>query len=404
MIKKISIGQLRVGMYVHELPCSWMDHPFLFSKFKVKSDEQIGEVVAAGITELYIDTRQGLDAANATTSEEINREVDQEVARIAERPVAPPTVARREMLEELSRARKVHRETQQIMRGMFEDARLGREPDLDKLGPLVSQIGDSLNANAGALTMLARMKDVDSYTFQHSVAVGILVMNFANSLGMDNTRVLQLGIGGLLHDIGKMRTPDAVLNKPGRLTPEEFELMKRHPEDGFQMLKNVPGILPMQLDIVRLHHERLDGSGYPLGLKQQQISEATRIAAIVDVYDALTSDRCYHRGMPPTQALRRLIEWSGSHFDADLVHAFVRCVGIYPVGSWVQLESERIGIVLEQHDSDLLTPVLQLVFDARRKTHLPNLRVDLATQREASDRIVGFTTPDRWGLDPDGYL
>jgi putative nucleotidyltransferase with HDIG domain len=402
LIKRIPVSDLRVGMFIHDLNCGWLDHPFMFNRLKITTSAQLERIVKTGITEVYIDTRRGFDVPGGIDAGELSRRLDQELHRVA--AARRPAEQSRPLLDELQRARAIYNETQSTIGSMFHEARLGKLPDPARLEPLVQKIGDSLKANSGALLMLARMKDSDCYTFQHSVAVGMLLMKFADTVGYSSDAVAEIGIGGMLHDIGKMLIPDEVLNKPGKLTSEEFELMQRHPGDGWEMLRRVPSVSERQLEITHQHHERLDGRGYPRQLGSTQIAEEAKLATIADVYDALTSDRCYHHGIPPTQALRKLLEWQGTHMDGALIQQFIRCVGIYPVGSLVTLESGRIGIVIEQNESDLRTPKLLVIYDSNKRCHLRPTDLDLSEFRANSDPITGFTTAAKWGLNESDYL
>lgn len=200
--------------------------------------------------------------------------------------------------------------------------------------PSVSKMTSSILRNGGALLSLCRIKDKDNYTFQHSVSVGALMVSFCNAMGMSKEVIHHAGIGGMLHDIGKMKIPDRILNKPGKLTEQEFAVMKCHVVESKQILLQTTGISETAVLVAAQHHERHDGSGYPAGLKGEEISQLGQMAAIVDVYDALTSDRCYHKGMAPTDALRKIYEWSKFHFNPQLVQAFMRSIGIYRWAPW----------------------------------------------------------------------
>jgi len=223
---------------------------------------------------------------------------------------------------------------------------------------------------------------------------------------MDAATTYQAGLGGLLHDTGKALVPDSILNKAGALTDEEFAIIKKHPRDGYDILVQSGGIGPIPLDITLHHHERRDGSGYPDKLDQGQISELARMAAIVDVYDAITSDRSYHKGMAPADALRKIFEWSKFHFDPVLAQEFVRCVGIYPVGTLVMLESGRLGVVAEAHETSLLTPKVNVFFNTKTMNYITPRQVDLARPLGAggADKIIRHESSDKWHVDPMQYL
>ena len=284
--------------------------------------------------------------------------------------------------------------------------RLGRAVELEQVEPMIESITESVLSNSGALLTLLRIKNKDDYTFLHSVSVGTLMIAFCRSVGLDRETIRLAGLGGLLHDTGKALVPDAILNKPGRLTEEEFDIIRRHPRDGFDILSRTEGIGEIPLDITLHHHERVDGSGYPNKLNGDTISTMARMAAIVDVYDAITADRCYHKGMAPTDALRKIFEWSKYHFDPKLVQAFMRCVGIYPVGTLVLLESGKLGVVIEQHDSNLLTPKIRVMFSSKSNTYLQPEVIDLSRPLGfgGGDRIVRHEAPEKWGINPLRFM
>lgn len=401
MLKKIPVERLRPGMYIHELCGDWMSHPFWRSSFPLNTGEERRRIVEAGIREVYIDTDRGLDDQEARAAAEIREEVQHQIEAAAAAPVEP--VQRVALAEEAQRAREVHAQANRVVRGMMRDVRLGRAISLDNVEPLVEAVTGSILRNSNALLGLIGIKNKDDYTFQHSVSVCTLMIAFGRTLGLAGDELREAGIGGLLHDIGKMKVPDAVLNKPGRLTDEEFALIKRHPGDGHEILLATPGVGPVPLDITRHHHERIDGSGYPDRLAGEQISAVARMAAIVDVYDAITAERCYHKGMPATEALRKMWEWSANHFDSRLLSAFMRCVGIYPVGSLVRLASGRLGVVVAQSPDEVLKPQVRAFFSIRANAYVTPEIVDLAAPG-AADRIVSDESPQRWKVDPRRFL
>lgn len=404
MIKKIPIAALQEGMFVHDLNCDWMTHPFFRSRFMLRTDQQLQTIRDLGVPEVYIDTSRGKDAPEAKTQEEVHQALTKELIEVATK--APLPQRPRTLEEEMARARRVHAEANLIIRGVLESVRLGKKVEIDRVEEIVDEINNSLMSNPGAMLSLCRIRNADEYTFLHSVSVGTLMMAFTSFQGMNAEQVRQAGIGGLMHDLGKMKTPNHILNKPDRLTPEEFEVMKRHPGEGHQLLQEIRGIREEHLIITIQHHERLDGSGYPYKLTKDQIDPIAQMAAITDVYDALTAERCYHKPTPPTDALRKLLEWSRHHFNAEFVHAFVRCVGIYPVGSAVIMESGRIGIVTQQNQDDLLTPTVLAVYDSKKQQFIAPQVVDLAKPmgHGGGDRILTSTEPERWRINPQDFL
>lgn len=404
MIKKIDVNDLTPGMYIHDLNCDWMNHPFVRNSFMLKNDAELGKIFAAGVHEVYIDTDRGLDVANAPTEAEIQASLTQEMIALA--ASEPVRVVQVSLEEEAARARNIRGQAHKLVRDVMSDVRLGKAVQLEAVEGMVENITGSILRNSGALVGLLRIKSKDDYTFLHSVSVCALMVTFGRSLELEAELVRQAGLGGLLHDVGKAKVPDAILNKPGRLTDEEFEIIKRHPGDGHAVLLQTPGVGEIPLDITRHHHERMDGSGYPDKLPGDQISTMAQMAAIVDVYDAITADRCYHKGMPPTEALRKIWEWSKFHFNPQLVQGFMRCVGIYPTGSLVRLESGRLAVVMEQNAVNMLQPKVKAVFSTKSNAYIPPVVIDLSRSMGAggADAIVGHEDPAKLGIDTDRFL
>ena len=378
--------------------------PFLRSSFAITDEEQIEKIRQAGIHDAYIDTSRGLDVSDAPTAEEVRAELEQEMQLVASAQAPEPI--RLDIASELGRARQIKDQASGLVRSVMKDVRLGKVVELEQVEPMVQTITESVLRNGGALLTLLRIKNKDDYTFLHSVSVGTLLIAFCRAVGLDDATTHQAGLGGLLHDTGKALVPDAVLNKPGRLTEEEFEIIKRHPEDGWRILTQTPGIGPIPLDITRHHHERMDGSGYPDKLPGKEISTLARMSSIVDVYDAITADRCYHKGMAATDALRKLFEWSKFHFDPALVQSFMRCVGIYPVGTLVRMESGKLGVVIEQDPDNLLTPTVKIFFSLKSNSYVEPYLLNLARPlgHGGGDRIVTHEDPVKLKLDPLRFL
>lgn len=399
MIKKIPSANLQLGMFIHELDCDWLTHPFLRNQFKLVNDQQIQKIIETGIHHVYIDTDRGLDVPDAPTEEEVRENLQKEMIELA--TAQEPAIVRVSREEEIQRARAIKGRAQQMVRNVMADARLGRAVEVELVDGMVENITESILRNSGAILGLLMIKNKDDYTFLHCVSVCALMVAFCRTLGIDQETTRQAGMGGLLHDTGKALVPDEVLNKPGKFTDEEYEIIKRHPGDGHAILLRSPEIGPIPLAITRHHHERMDGNGYPDKLPAGQIQQLVRMSSIVDVYDAITADRCYHRGIPATDALRKLHEWSDFHFDPKLVQAFIRCVGIYPVASLVRLESGRLAVVTEQHESNLLLPKLKVIFNTKTGHPVSPYDVDLSRPMGAggADRIVSHEDPAKFGND-----
>jgi putative nucleotidyltransferase with HDIG domain len=315
-----------------------------------------------------------------------------------------PTSGHTSHREELGFAKQIQKEANKVINSLLTDARMGKQIQVERLQPVVSQITDSILRNQGTLVSLCRIREGDTYTFQHSVSVCTLLVSFCHYMEMSPEVIHEAGIGGMLHDIGKMRVPDHILNKPGKLTDPEFEIMKSHVVLGLDILQHTPGISRTVIQIAGEHHERFEGSGYPEQFKGLEISELGRMAAIVDVYDAITSNRVYHRGMEPPAALRKLFEWSNHHFDEELVQHFIQAIGIYPVGSLVKLKSRRLAVIIEQGSEGLLYPIVRVVFDLGQNRKVAPFDLDLSRPESAGESIVSNEDPGDWKINPFEYL
>ena len=393
MLKRISVTELLEGMYIHELCGSWMEHPFWKTRFLLSNPRDLQRIRDSGIRELWIDTSKGLDLPSGQTLEQ----VAEETAVVLQ--AAEPLVERRRAAldEEIGRAAKLCDSAKAAVLRMFGDARMGRAIDVAHVAELVDEISASVLRQPSALISLARLKHADEYTYMHSVAVCALMIALARQLDLVETEVREAGMAGLLHDIGKMRIPPALLNKPGKLSDSEFVTMRRHPKEGARILLDSRQVSALVLDVCLHHHEKVDGSGYPHRLLGEQISLFARMGAVCDVYDAITSNRPYKAGWGPAEAIHKMAEWSRGHFDERVFQCFVRAVGIYPTGSLVRLQSGRLGVVLEQHAQSLLTPKVKVFFSATSKTPIAQAIVDLA-EWVGRDKIVSRESAAEWGF------
>jgi putative nucleotidyltransferase with HDIG domain len=379
-------------MYLTKLGGSWIKHPFLRSAFLIKSAEDIAKIQKSGIQEVWIDPEKGIGLGG-----EMENTPKQEPESPAPSKVKAPTEAQVPLKGELRRARKICLESKAAVSSMFAEARMGNAVTAEQAEPLVQQIAESVARNPGALINVARLKTVDDYTYMHSVAVCALMTNLGRQLGLEESLIRLAGVGGLLHDLGKAVMPIEVLNKPGKLTDAEYEIMKTHPTRGFEMLKAGGTDIAPVLDIALHHHEKIDGSGYPDGLSGDDITLLAKMGAICDVYDAITSTRPYKSGWDPAVSLQRMASWQG-HFDNDLFKAFVKSVGIYPLGSLVRLESGRLGIVMESNPEAILTPQVKVFYSVKLKQMIPPKILDLASARN-QDRIIAVEDSAKWGFN-----
>lgn len=395
MLRKITVDQLVVGMYLKEFCGSWMEHPFWRSGFVIIDPKDIASVLASSIKEVWIDSEKGLDVApekGAMNEDAAAEIVDTQLAQIdaAPRDVAPVSTAR-----EIQRAAKICAESKQAVISMFQEARMGKTIDVGGAVQMVEEITDSVARNPGALISLARLKTADDYTYMHSVAVCAMMVALAKQLGLDEAVTRTAGLAGLMHDLGKAAMPMEVLNKPGKLTESEFATIKTHPEEGYRMLLSGKNVDPMVLDVCLHHHEKTDGSGYPKGLKDTEISLFAKMGAVCDVYDAITSNRPYKAGWDPAESLRKMAEWSNGHFDTHVFQAFVKSLGIYPIGSLVKLTSGRLAVVVEQTSKSLTTPMVKVFFSTKSNLRITPEIVDLSAPG-TTEKIVSREDPAKW--------
>ncbi len=382
-------------MYIHEFCGSWMDHPFWRGRILLDNERDLQRVLDSDVKEVWIDVDKGLDVPAGSSSQSVEEVAAETEARLLAAESRTPPV-RTSLDQEVQRALKLCAQSKAAVVQMFSDARMGQAIELEHVAELVEEISDSVLRHPNALISLARLKTSDEYTYMHSVAVCALMIALSRQIGLPEEQVREAGEAGLLHDIGKMAIPDAILNKPGKLTDDEFGTMRRHPEAGAKMLLECRQVSALVLDVCLHHHEKFDGSGYPHRLAGEQISLFARMGAICDVYDAITSDRPYKKGWDPAESIRKMAEWKG-HFDPQLFQAFVKSLGIYPIGSLVRLESGRLGVVVEQHEKSLLTPRVKVFFSARSGMPIPQEVIDLS-RLIGRDKIIGRESAEDWGF------
>lgn len=358
---------------MQQLCGSWLNSPFWQTSFAIDAPELVHQVRNCGVREIWIDVTRGLDVMEAAATMTAQPASAGSAPRFRFSNVDSTPVA-----EELERAARLVQHSKEAVNTMFNEARMGRLSNVASAMPLVEEIAASVLRNPGALISLVRLKQADDYTYLHSVAVCALMAALARQLGLDDEEIRECALGGLLHDIGKMAVPHNILNKPGKLTDAEFGAVKGHPAAGYSLLAEAQGASSIALDVCLHHHEKYDGSGYPHGLKGEEISRHARMGAICDVYDAITSDRPYKAGWCPAESLRKMAEWTkAGHFDPAIFNAFVKCIGIYPVGTLVRLRSGRLGVVLDNTKS-LLQPLVRVFFSTKSTSYIPPENVDLA--------------------------
>jgi putative nucleotidyltransferase with HDIG domain len=422
MLKKIRVDQVRLGMHLHALEGAWMDHPFWKTRFVIRDADQLKKLQDSPIVEVWIDPEKGLDVADdAPALPAPARAPVAAVAQPAGTPVSPqarpapsPAPARapapasasaparastpvpppsKSFTEELRTATAVCNKGREQVQKMFGEARLGRAIDAESFAPLVQEISDSVIRNPGAIVSLARLKTQDDYSYMHSVAVCALMVALGRELGFDEEQCRTAGTAGLLHDVGKALMPLEILNKPGKLTDEEFDVMRSHPVRGHELLQEARGAVPEAMEVCLHHHERFDGGGYPHKLPNDRLNQLVRMGSICDVYDAITSNRPYKAGWDPADSIGKMASWKGQ-FDPVVFATFVKSVGIYPTGSLVRLHSDRLAVVIEQNAAALTAPVVRVFYSVKSQMPVALQRLDLSGG--TSDRIVGRESPEKW--------
>ena len=394
MRKKISVDALELGMFLDEICGSWIENPFWRSRFVISDPNDIALLRASKVREVWIDVNKGTDVWPTTERASLtilpNDEPTSKLPMLAMRKPVP-------IAFELARARQVCAAGKEAVTLMFREVRMGNAVDTATIGPLVDEISDSVARNTSALISLARLKSADDYTYMHSVAVCAMMIALARSVGLGKEQVRSAGVAGLLHDVGKMLVPSAVLNKPGKLTDAEFSLIKAHPFKGHAFLLETAITDPVALDVCLHHHEKVDGSGYPEGLLGPEISVMAKMAAVCDVYDAITSNRPYKAGWDPSESLRQMGQWASGHFELTVFQAFAKTLGIYPVGSLVRLNSGHIGVVTEQSKVSLTMPIVKLFYSIAGGQGVEPIVVDLAA-RGCTDKIIAREDPAKWNF------
>jgi putative nucleotidyltransferase with HDIG domain len=419
MKKTIDVAELAIGMYVSELDRPWVGTPFLFQGFEITSDEEIGKLRALCKT-VVIDTEQSHQPAAKSTPRPADMrapaqpvigrhivfaEAQQALNDNHHKPLYPD---RTTLEEELVRAREVDRETRNLVYTILDDVKLGKPFATEPARRAVGQIVESILHNPDAMVWLTHLKEKHQYTAMHSMRVCVLSLALGRHLELPRERLEVLGMGALFHDIGKIRVSNELLDKPGRLAPDEYNVMKNHVTWGVDILRDAKNFPAEALQIVGSHHERYSGEGYIQGLKGDEIGEFGLIGAIADAYDALTSDRAYRSGLSAYDALKILHEGKQTIFHPWLVEQFIQCIGIFPIGSIVELNTGDVGVVITVNRARRLKPRVALVLNREKKPVTAPAFVDLmTTPRDANGQVIeikGVLPAGAFGINPTQYM
>ncbi|NOY53652.1 MAG: HD-GYP domain-containing protein [Deltaproteobacteria bacterium] len=394
MLKKIHINDLQIGMYVEKVDRSWIEIPFF--KKHIQSPQQVEKLRKYHVDVLYVDTEKGDWAGSATVSPEFapapgkKGESESSSKQAKEIPsIFDP--------EEIRVAKALQRHAVECVKGVYRDIAEGGSPDLESAEEVVDRMIDHITHHPDVLFILSKLQDFDEYTFMHCVNVSTFSLILGKALHYTQSELKKLGVGALFHDVGKTRVNKEILNKPGKLDPAELKMIQRHPVFSVELLREIPGMNMESMQVALEHHERVSGKGYPRGLKGREISEFGKIAAIADVYDAMTTERVYQTKLMPYAAIARIYRMAKGNFEPGLVERFIARIGIYPVGTVVILSSGEIGVVTEIHRDHLLTPIVRIFVDPAGNPSENLNRIDLLHDK-SHRRIKEVIHQDQAGI------
>jgi putative nucleotidyltransferase with HDIG domain len=308
---------------------------------------------------------------------------------------------------DIAAVRRLYVEASTVAEEVWKSAQDEGMPDARQARNLIEQLSQAVAQNRSALLALTALKEYDNYTFTHMVNVSILTLAQARALGIDGALLREFGLAGLMHDIGKVRTPIEILRKPDRLTDSEMALMRRHVVDGAEILRRTPEIPSIAPVVAFEHHLRADGTGYPLGVSRATLNLATSLCSIADVYDAMRSQRAYQRSLPTERILEVMRRADGHQFDQHLVRRFTQLLGIYPPGNLVQLDEGSISVVLAVHAPDPHRPRVRIIMDSKRRRLVTPIDVNLfeaTNEQDRARRVIAPLDPADYGVDPLNYL
>ncbi|MBU1042303.1 MAG: HD-GYP domain-containing protein [Proteobacteria bacterium] len=385
MQQRIKRSELKAGMYLVSHGLGTFSSPLVQVDKPILTPTNIDEYIPADVEDVLIDTSIQLSLLGQV------------------RPVGVPITTG--MGEELHIAKRLYADALVHVKSFVDDVRKGTDIDYRKATPLVQNFIESVFRNEAAAVTLFKLRGFDEYTYTHSINVSILAVILGKHLGLDKTALLKLGLAGMYHDVGKAKIPESILNKPGKLTKDEFQIMKSHPLEGYRIMQGQKDLDPEILRAVVEHHERHDGSGYPRALKSEDIGRFSRIIAVVDVYDALTSRRVYKDAMAPAKALGMMYQLRDKDFPHNAIENFIRCIGVFPVGSFVRLSGGEFGIVASANPTRPTKPEVKVVLDAKMRPQLSRL-LDLETLEgtpQAQD-IAEVLNPFDYKLDLERFL
>lgn len=389
---RVAVEDLAIGMYVVELDRPWTETAFIFQGFRIRQTQEI-RLLQEVCSFVWVDARRSLG-------------VQQQLAdnQAAER--LEPAIGKVDFAQEMQQAEPAYHAAREQAARLLDAVRLGQELDIASVKLVVKDCVESILRNPTALLWLTRIKNSDHYTSEHSLRVAILSIALGRELGLLPLQLEQVGVCGMLHDLGKIKVPAEILNKPGALTAEELVIMQSHAVEGRKLLMANQQVTPATVDVAYAHHERLDGRGYPRGLDASKIPYFAKLVAVVDAYDAINSDRVYSKGKSSLESLRVLFDASDSHFDGEMVRTFIRLIGIYPPGEIVELSNGEVGIIIGCPPGNKLKPRLLLVLDEQKqpcRERVINLQENPLDNGGRPYRVREVYPSGSFGIDIEAY-
>jgi HD-GYP domain-containing protein (c-di-GMP phosphodiesterase class II) len=407
-LEKVYCSDLMVGMYIQELDRPWLETPFMFQGFPISCDEEI-EALQKHCEYVFIDKARGkIDTSIIHTRVESAQSATSGVKAIANKTGSdnkyPDTVA---VEKELETAREIYEESSHAIENIFSTAHSDGTLNLNDASKTTSNIVDSVMRNPDAFMLLQRMKSKDRYRYTHAINCCALTATFCRHLGFSRAEIQDVSMGALLLDIGIIKIPDSMIDIHGVLNPLSMKLVRQHVNFGLEILDKTPNLPPLVRDMTLTHHERINGKGYPNALKAEQIPVCGRIAAIVDCYDAMISNRPHKKRASPTAAVCAMYGWRNVDFHEDLIEQFIQCIGAYPTGSLVELNSGQVGIVMSQNRVRRLYPKILLIQNANGIRYESPNTVDLWEYAQKTRGTVldinKVVDADELGIDPSDY-
>jgi HD-GYP domain-containing protein (c-di-GMP phosphodiesterase class II) len=380
--KRLTIAELQFGMYIAELDRPWTETPFKFQGFVLKTHDEL-ELLGKYCKSVLVDPerREAVSPLTDTIPPHAR-------ARVNLSPGGKVRWNETSTVEqEYPRAAACYGAAEVLVREALAGLRSGQMLQADKLREAISLVTESVLRNPDAILLFGKLWEKGDYVQSHALDCSIYMAAFGRFLEMSRDDIVLLGYLGLLQDVGKLKLPQALIEKPGRLIPIEYHIAQKHVEHSAEILRATPG-LPWRLaELATLHHECLDGSGYPRRLKGQAIGMIGSIAGIVDTFDALTARRPYAAPLSPAEALKVLYKARGTLFDTYLVEQFIRCIGIFPLGSMVELNGGEVGAVIAHNPGKRLQPRVMVVQDSAGNPLRPHKLVDLSRSITAPDGL-----------------